>query len=508
MAHAGSIAACAIVATLLSGSAVRAANHSDAPLIKLDPQANLTDTYAFIGTKSDNPGIKVLNVVVQVRPFSEPGDGAIFDRFSPDVRYSVNITNPATGALLRRYDFEFSPTTSGYKRTDTFLSYGQGLALNGAGGAIQDVNDVNQNYTQTYRLSRVEPNGTSTVLGNGLLTPPPNVGSRVTPFYNDPTGRAVSGATTTAGLDRYTQQTIFNLPSGVTSWAGHREDGFYSDIPGIFNLLDPRILLPNGSAAGNPTGQNPPGAPSIGTDGFRGFNVLVFAIQIPVSDLPSLPFNTFDNAFFGPSGQTGVGVFASTARRRVQLIFTNQNPQSSGPYIQVSRLGGPIFNEGLVAIQDKDNLNRTAPTVDAAYATYARNPEIARLINRIYGTAFQETNRADLETIFIPEVLRVNTATEPVRLAGQVGFNRLSTFGLDRTADGTPSGWPNGRRLGDDVSDILLVAIASGPSYLLLVPAGDSVPANDQLFNQVFPYSGTPNAGARNSKDSGENTGQ
>ena len=146
--------------------------------------------------------------------------------------------------------------------------------------------------------------------------------------------------------------------------------------------------------------------------------------------------------------------------------------------------------------------------MDAAYATYARNPEIARLINRIYGTAFQETNRADLETIFIPEVLRVNTATEPVRLAGQAGFNRLSTFGLDRTADGTPSGWPNGRRLGDDVSDILLTAIASGPSYLVLVPAGDSAPANDQLFNKVFPYAATPNAGARNSKDSGENTAQ
>nr|MBA2743928.1 DUF4331 family protein [Chthoniobacterales bacterium] len=168
----------------------------------------------------------------------------------------------------------------------------------------------------------------------------------------------------------------------------------------------------------------------------------------------------------------------------------------------------PIFNEGLVALQDKDNLNATAPTEDAQFATYALNPEIARLVNRIYLTQFQETGRTDLQSIFIPEVLRVNTETEPVRLAGQLGFNRLSTFGGDRTANGAPSGWPNGRRLGDDVSDILLTAIASGPSYVLLIPTGDSVPANDQLFNQVFPYAGTPNAGARNSKDSGENFGQ
>ena len=153
------------------------------------------------------------------------------------------------------------------------------------------------------------------------------------------------------------------------------------------------------------------------------------------------------------------------------------------------------------------------PPGDERYATYALNSEIARTVNRLYGTGalhgalFQETGRTDLKAIFIPEVLRVNTETEPVRLAGQLGFNRLSTFGGDRTASGVPSGWPNGRRLGDDVTDILLTMIASGPSYRLVVPIGDSVPANDQLFHRVFPYAATPNAGALNSKDSGVNFG-
>ena len=316
-----STAVAAAVLALAGGTAARAANHSDAPLIKLDPQANLTDVYTFVGTKSNDPNVRVLNVVVQVRPFSEPGDGAIFDRFSPEVRYSINITNPATGDLLRRYDFQYSPVTSGYKRTNTILSYGQALAPLGAGGQILNVNDANHNYTQTYTLTRVDPNR-SQVLARGLLTPPPNVGNRVTPFYNDQAGRARSGAATRADLDRYTQQTIFDLPSGETVWSGHREDGFYSDIPGVFNLLDPRILQGALGSGGNPQGETPPGTPSAGTDGFRGYNVLVYAIQIPLSDLPSIPYNTVPNpVFFGAPVQRGVGVYASTARPKVTLLF-------------------------------------------------------------------------------------------------------------------------------------------------------------------------------------------
>ena len=88
------ILALTAIPTAWTGPAALASNHSDAPLIKQDPQANLTDVYAFIGTRYDNPSIKVLNVSMSFRPFSEPGDGAQYERFASDARYSIHITDP------------------------------------------------------------------------------------------------------------------------------------------------------------------------------------------------------------------------------------------------------------------------------------------------------------------------------------------------------------------------------------------------------------------------------
>jgi hypothetical protein len=223
--------------------------------------------------------------------------------------------------------------------------------------------------------------------------------------------------------------------------------------------------------------------------------VLAYAIQIPVSQLP---VSSYSSPFFG--AQTGVGVYASVSRRLLTVRGPKQGPKSVGPWIQVNRMGNPLFNEVLVAIRDKDDYNQTSPGGDEAFAKYARNPEVATLINAVFGTAFQTTDRADLEAIYIPDVLRVNTTTDPVRLAGAPGFSRLGFIGGD-TTDGVSGGWPNGRRLGDDVVDIVLTAIASGPGYSMITVLGDNIHANDQTYNQVFPYSATPHAGPTNRKD-------
>ncbi|NUM52276.1 MAG: DUF4331 domain-containing protein [Candidatus Hydrogenedentes bacterium] len=484
-------------------------SHSDAPLVSQDPDANITDVYAFVGTKYDDAGVKVLNVIVHVHPYCEPGAGAIYDRFADDALYSIHIANPVTGEGVRRYDFKFSNSNpdggARLKNKDTILSYGLGTEF----GPILDVNDARHNFTQTYSVTRVNSNGNETILGSDLLTPPPNVGLRTTPFYNDSqTGRAISGAVDFGSLDKYTQQTLYALPSGVAVFAGQREDGFYSDIPGFFDLLDSRIIDNNGNLADG-LGQD-----GGGVDGMKGYNVLAFAIQIPVDSLPSFeytaPFADLANALPANGTANGVGVYATVGRPRKTIRRVDGDPKTSGPYIQVNRMGNPLFNELFIALRNKDKYSRTQPVTDAnKFIDYALSPEIASLFNTVFGTSLVTSGRTDLADVFIPDVLRVDTTTAAVPLPGQIGFNRLGFFGgdtiLDSGAQTKSSGWPNGRRPGDDVVDIALSLVASGPVYSVVTIMGDNVAANDQVFNQIFPYSGTPHAGPSHSKDSGIN---
>lgn len=504
-----------------------------APRIRQDPQANLADVYAFVGTKYDEPTKEVLNVVVHVHRFAVPADGGAYDRFADDAIYHIHIAHPVTGETLLRYDFRFSSVESRYKDPDTILAYGRGTEI----GPITNIGDSRQNYSQTYSVTKVVA-GTSTVVGSNLPTPPPNVGARTTPFYNDRDGRAISGATTLDGLDRFTRTALVTLPTGESVFAGPRDDGAYGDVSGIFDLLDPRLLGPGGQ-----------GQDGGGKDAFRGFNVLAYAIQIPLETLPVFEYSAMFGDLASPlpaiGSSTGVGVYASVSRRRVtvrelpsdgggdpglysadcnadgyldiadavcllRFLFLGGNRPARvdevDSWVQVSRMGNPLFDELFVPVGEKHRYHITPPTGDAnattGFAGHARTPELAALFNLIYGTAFVESGRTDLVAIYLPDVIRVDTTTGAARLAGEAGFSRLGFFGGDTTFNGSgwivPSGWPNGRRFGDDVIDIALTALASGPSYANVIVLGDNVSANDQIFHQVFPYSATPHTGAVN----------
>src|SRR5262249_521649 len=154
--------------------------------------------------------------------------------------------------------------------------------------------------------------------------------------------------------DPYTAQTVYDLPCGATVFAGSREDGFYADTPGIFDLLEGRILDNDGDP-NDGLGQD-----GNGVDGFKGYNVLHYAILIPVNQFESF---TYTGAL-QPESQ-GIGVYASVSRPRVTLRSSTGNDTSKGRFIQVNRLGNPLFNEVLVALADKDNYNRDHPTDDA-----------------------------------------------------------------------------------------------------------------------------------------------
>ena len=472
------------VAIILANPAF-ASSHMDAPLITLDPAANTTDVYAFVDQEN---GSKALVTALGVYPFEEPGIGPNKYNFDDNVLYEIHVAiGPDVQAGRATLSYQFKFTTS-FKNQNTILQSYLGV--------ISNVNDSAQNLTQTYTVTKVDhrPNGVSTLLGTGIV--PPNNQGIATPFYNqgdNGENPARDGVATAAQLDRYTQQSITPLSSGYVAFAGQRDDGFYGDIQAIFDLLQLR---------------NP------GKDAMAGFNIHLMELSIPVSEL-------------GGDAQV-VGVYATTSRRQVRVLESDgdndgddRGPVTFGRYVQVARQGNPLFNEGLVAIVDKDLYSRTSPTQDAKlFAKYALTPELAHLINAIvfggHGPA-PETNRTDIAGIFIPDLIKVDLSTAGARLAGggahhptnpdDSGFSRLSIFGGDVLVSKVqagfgngvvPGGWPNGRRFGDDVVDIAVTALISdlrASPPVINGPAGDNVDTNDVAYNKVFPYESTPHNG-------------
>ena len=466
------VAACV---ALVPGPAL-ASSHMDAPLITLDDAANTTDVYAFVTMQR---GMKSLVTALSVYPFEEPGIGPNKFNFDDNVLYEIHVAagNGDVQAGRATYSFQFQFDTS-FKNTRTILQSYLGV--------VRNVDDAAQNLTQRYRVTRVDHRtGHRQVLGAGVV--PPNNQGNATPFYNqgdNGENPAKDGVATASELDRYTRQSIFAFNDGYLAFAGQRDDGFYADVQAVFDLL--RLRAP-------------------GKDSQGGFNLHMMALAIPLSEIGG--------------DQQVAGVWATTSRQQVTILpRTGRNaPLTLGPFVQVARQGNPLFNEGLVALEDKDLYSRTSPASDQAlFRKYAERPELARLLNALVldpDIPGIETGRTDIAGIFIPDVIKVDLSTEPARLAGggpnhptnpdDAGFSRLSIFGGDvlfsPLKNGMlPGGWPNGRRFGDDVLDIAVTALISDLRVsppIVRGPAGDNVDSNDMAFNKVFPYEPTPQNG-------------
>jgi hypothetical protein len=350
------------------------------------------------------------------------------------------------------------------------------------------VGDNNQNLVQTYTVTKInKKDGTQEVLGRDLLVPPNNQGI-TTPDYNIMNkGDMVAkpGVTNASQLDTYTTETIFNLRKGYIAYAGQRDDGFYANIQSVFDL----DLTYSG--------------PETPLDSQAGFNVHTIVLNIPIGDIGGT--------------QQIVGVWATTSRKGVTVVRDPRAPGSdSAQYVQVGRQGNPLFCEVLVGVEDKNLYNETPATDDAKlFAKYALTPELAALLG---DPSNRQTNRTDIAGIFIPDLIKVDLSTGPAHLAdnSDASFNRLSIFGGDtltstvQTGFGNgviPGGWPNGRRFGDDVVAIAIVALLSDlrtnpPMIYPINPATFSlggVISNDITYNAVFPYAATPHNGRNNS---------
>ena len=313
------------------------------------------------------------------------------------------------------------------------------------------------NTEQRYTVERLTPNGRSQIVARGM-TPPNNIGPR-TLMGRD--YRQVAAARVT------------NLRGGGQVFAGQRDDAFYADIGAIFDLL--AIRKGTGDQGG-------------GKDFFAGYAVHALALQIPISQL-----DTKSHV---------IGIWSSTER---QMVRIHDDGNAAMRWMQVSRLGNPLVNEVIIPTTMKDLWNSRKPAGDKSFAKYYRTPILAKVMNQLYKLGVPETNRKDLVAVLLTGVNdpKLNytgpTLADMLRINLSIPVTPPSDFKRLGVLAGDLQGFPNGRRLGDDVVDIAERAVA-GALVGKNVPLGDGVDFPDRQRLGVFPYEADPGSGFANEK--------
>ena len=434
---AGALAALVAALTSRGGSpaTAQASSHREAPLISEDPSADNTDTYAF--RSPDAPD--TVTIISNYIPGEDPAAGPNWYTFSPSARYVIYADKNGDGKPDITWRFRFKN-----RAPVAFL----------------------QNTQQEYTVTRLDGKS-SRVVGSGLLTPPDNIGPRTTPGYH---ALAMAG--------------IHDLNDGSKVFAGQRDDGFFGDIGAAFDL----VAIRSGT-----------GASGGGKDFFAGYAVHTVSLQVPLSQL--------DNG-----GNHVVGVWSASERPVSKVTLAKSRGrkvlQTSTGWKQVSRLGEPLINELLIPTELKDKWNASTPDKDKQFEQYYSSPVLAKLLNQLYPQfgPFTETNRTDLVSLLLTGLKEPNlnytgtTLADEIRLnltippTAPVGHgNRLGVLGGDL------AGYPNGRRLEDDVIDISERAVG-GVLIGHSLPLGDGVDGNDVPYLATFPYQADPFSGFENTK--------
>ncbi|MFL5681517.1 MAG: DUF4331 domain-containing protein [Chloroflexota bacterium] len=478
----------ALLIAASSVTGVFASSHREAPLIAGDPAADNTDLYAFVSPNNPNS----LTIIANYVPLEDPAGGPNFFPFDPAVRYEIHVDNNGDGTGDVNYTFRFKTIrkAKNFAGIPTFL-YND--------GPIDSLNDPNLLARQTYSVWR---NGS--LIAADVPTPPVNIGPRSTAEY----GALAASAVKTLG-------------NGTKLFAGQRDDAFFVDLGSIFDLAG---LRPFNALHAIPL------APADGVDGVSGFNTNSIAIEIPIQTL------TRDHALpTGPNdSDADLGIWAAASRRKYRTLNANGTMSTSGPWQQVSRLGNPLINEVVIPTTKKDYWNGQKPNKDSQFASYYKAPELTAVANVLYDALDTPatTNRGDLVAILLTgldipssgvvpgglhytrtgstqaDMLRVNTGIKPnaagACVFGVAGGGTPSRLGA---LDGDLCGFPNGRRLADDVTDIEVRALLEGygPTLnaVLGVPnrtpnnlIGDGVDSNaDMPFLSAFPFIGLPHQG-------------
>jgi len=499
------IAVGASVATLAISSviapnlnAAQASSHREAPMIAMDQFADTTDVYAFVSP--DKPD--TATIIGSWIPFEAPQGGPNYFRFADDVRYSLHIDNNGDAKPDQTYRLTFKTTT---KNPKTFL-YNT--------GPIDSISSDNWNIVQSYTLEEVGADGKVTKWGDNLAVPPVCIGPKSTPDCDKLMAQGIQKISTPDG--------------DLQAFAGQTDDPFWVDLL-VFDLLS---LRPQKAPIGYK------GGASKGVDGLKGFNVHSIALQIPIKKLLK-----------GAGDNTVIGVWATSERQSTKVLGAGSQ-SSSGDWVQVSRLGMPLVNEAVLPLALKDAFNSLPPDQDYKLATSGSDagnlllssvltPELQTLLGGLYGVPNPGKPRNDLLSIFLTGIktgadFTLQTAKGPVTVpagtvvnqpanvtpAEMLRLNVAAPFrpGVEGSLcapkpnyklgllGGDVCGFPNGRRLQDDITEIELLAVA-GAAYTpvtgdafnfnagLIPVLNDGVNANDKPFKPNFPYLATPHRG-------------
>ncbi len=442
------------------GGIAEASSHREAPLIAEDPSADNTDLYAWV-----TPGTHdKLYIVANFSPLEEPSGGPNFHKFSDDVRYEIHIGR-GNHSLRDVYTYYFHFNTSRIGRVDP-----ADLAAPVGGG--KEFFSQLSGQQQTYRVFK-KSRANREWVARDVPVAPTNIGPRT--FGLVQKGNSPS----TTYDDAYAAEFITDMGTNGAEgrvWAGPRDDGFYVDLGGVFDLAN---LRPKGTAQ----------------DGVAGFNTHSIVLEIP-TDILTASFAPPGNT---PGDDTTLHIWASASRRQVSVLRNNGRKSNFGGWRRVSRIGLPLVNEAVIGLQDKDKYNRSHPYRDVRnFGAYFLNPIIVRDAEAvgIYAalgvdpTPFK-SNRTDiLDVINLKDIPSAGAHNVPLSATADV-------LRIDMATD---SGFPNGRPIPGgvrpdqeqaDVTDVLLSLFLAG----LQLPISDGVDYNDKDFLTEMPFLPLPHRG-------------
>lgn len=489
---------------LCAGAPGWAANHREAPITALDHKADITDVYAFRSYDPTDTVPKV-TLILGVDPLLEPGNGPNWSPFDPDILYELKVDNNNDAVADIVFQFRFSTEQ---RLPNLFQAYA-GVA----GGADAPANspapvppgtpivpdqitgfgDAGLGQRQSYTVTMIKNGIATPITGSGpFYAVPANVGPRTMDY----------GALFNAGIFGTSQP-------NVKVFAGTTDDAFWIDLGGAFDTLNTHIT-PVLSATQDAALEN------FAPDTVSGYAVNSIAIELPVSMLTRT-----GNVEAANSTAATIGVWGSTSRPSITVRRSPLPMVGSGGWRQVQRMGNPLINELLVGTGFKDRFSMDQPKNDSQFASFFLDPALARVVNALTDgvVAIAPPPRLDLLPVVtyappiaasgtpagpIADLLRLNTGVAPTPPASA---NRLGLLG------GDPAGFPNGRRVYDDVTDVALRLVVGGvlaapfPGFNTAIGGrlGDGVNVNDTAYRTSFPYLGdAPSGRDRRHIDPGE----